>query len=95
MTEPQLSAEQKKEWVVKSISKWMSESQEGMAIHVLSNYVNTELATALEEQRKKYLLAVEMLPETFEVENDGELLEVRKGVFDFKEEVLSILNRKE
>ena len=55
MTEPQLSAEQKKEWVVKTITKWMSESQEGMAIHVLSNYVNERIATALEEQRSKDL----------------------------------------
>lgn len=82
--EPQLSAEQKKEWVVKTITKWMSESQEGMAIHVLSNYVNTELATALEEQRLRYISDVSYLTQYWDA--DGEKLCVDRS------KVMDILN---
>ncbi len=55
--------------------------------------VKAHLATELELQRRELATEIEMIPETFEVENDGEIVEVRKGLSDYKEDVLALLQK--
>ena len=48
----------------------------------------------MEEREEEITLGIKMIPESFEVEEDGELIWVKKGIETFKKEVLEIISNK-
>jgi hypothetical protein len=60
---------------------------------VCAEHVAQELSQSVQAEKERLVEAVQMIPETFEVENDGELLEIRKGISDYKQDVLQALTQ--
>jgi hypothetical protein len=59
----------------------------------LKQFIAQELSQAVQAERNRLIEAVQIIDETFEVENDGELILINKEVTEFKEEVIKALTQ--